>query len=380
MRNRIKSRKRAAPYLILILILMLLTQNASAALTPHPITYSCFSTSTCTNTYTVPGTGNYVVIGVDSSGNGASIGVSFPSGCTTQQSITQFQGSYAASAYIATCPSQSSGTTYTISTNPISGTAAEISETIWIFQSGSYTSISNKNSGTSTTSVLQSLAPGEQVYLCDGASASQPSFGISGTVDNLGSYTGASHYYGTTCTVTTTSSDGLVLTDLALMSSSTTTSTTSGTTTSTTSSTSTSTTTTSTSTTTIPATSNYTINFFIEPNVKIITSYYNCWPGPSLLNAELSDIGYLLIPGAGIYQAIASLASGAGLGNFWLPAVCTQSNALKVFFTLLNAYGIIGIIAYLIPLINLLIVITAIVGLSGLLGGDTELAGLTRLI
>jgi hypothetical protein len=63
-----------------------------------------------------------------------------------------------------------------------------------------------------------------------------------------------------------------------------------------------------------------------------------------------------------------------------VPVSCSPNGALATFFALLNSYGLIGVISYFIPIINLIIMLTALIGLSGLFGGDTELAGLAKLI
>jgi hypothetical protein len=59
---------------------------------------------------------------------------------------------------------------------------------------------------------------------------------------------------------------------------------------------------------------------------------------------------------------------------------CTPPEAEAMLFSLVNSYGMYGINAYFLPILDLLITISAIIGLSGLLGGDTELAGLSKLI
>ena len=142
---------------------------------------------------------------------------------------------------------------------------------------------------------------------------------------------------------------------------------------------------------------NYMINFFVQPNVKTIANSLNCWPGgaggsiltygvsvdPGLFKAERADIVALMLPGKSTWNAVKNLVSGAPLTSapaLELPVNCVPSAALNTFYALLNAYGIIGLDAYLLPLINLVIFITSVIGLSGLFGGDTELAGLSKLV
>lgn len=157
---------------------------------------------------------------------------------------------------------------------------------------------------------------------------------------------------------------------------------------------------------------NYVINYFVEPNIHAIAWTYNCWPNlggkpvlsspnayvgslvtgststsiPSgLSNGEGIDIGYLLVPLTSVLtlaKYTAQLGDSAELGSpaFNLPAYCRPTDALSTFFALLDSYGIIGVIAFLIPLINIVVTMSSIVGLSGLMGGDTELAGLAKLL
>ena len=98
--------------------------------------------------------------------------------------------------------------------------------------------------------------------------------------------------------------------------------------------------------------------------------------------SEAGDIYSLLLPGIGIWNSLKNIYSVAnyGMPAIDLPVNCKPQAALNTFFALLNAYGLIGIDAYLLPLINLVIFITSVIGLSGLFGGDTELAGLSKLV
>ena len=141
---------------------------------------------------------------------------------------------------------------------------------------------------------------------------------------------------------------------------------------------------------------NYVINFFVQPNIKTIANTLNCWPGgaPSsvltygvpvptgLFAAETADIYSLLLPGIGLWNSLKGIYNLGTLSvpSMDLPVNCKPQAALNTFFALLNAYGLIGIDAYLLPLINLVIFITSVIGLSGLFGGDTELAGLSKLV
>lgn len=134
-----------------------------------------------------------------------------------------------------------------------------------------------------------------------------------------------------------------------------------------------------------PLTGNYyDINFFVMPNVTYIgTHTYDssgsaCWPSGGIAQSELFAIGYSLTPG---FEAALLSASPSGvLSSFNINISCSQQSALSLLYNLFQAYGVVGVSAYFMPLINMLVVISAVIGLSGMLGGDTELAGLAKLV
>ena len=137
----------------------------------------------------------------------------------------------------------------------------------------------------------------------------------------------------------------------------------------------------------ITALPDYTPNFFVEPSIKKIAQANNCWPPyGNMALAQAEDTGILLVPFASAVEGLLPLIKGASGGlpstlpYFYLPSACTPTDAEGTMFNVLNAYGITGITAYVLPLVNILITLTAIIGLSGLLGGDTNLAGLSRFV
>jgi hypothetical protein len=64
------------------------------------------------------------------------------------------------------------------------------------------------------------------------------------------------------------------------------------------------------------------------------------------------------------------------MGSF----ACGKDNAINSALAIANLYGVVGVAAYIMPLLNLIIVISAAVGISGLLGGDTDIIGLSKLL
>ncbi len=129
-------------------------------------------------------------------------------------------------------------------------------------------------------------------------------------------------------------------------------------------------------------TSTYTLNFFVMPNLQKVIGAYNCLPADnSIMIAEGEDIGVLLIPFYSIAAGLISvIESGSVVPNFILPSSCPPYDVMPVTYAIFQSYGIMGITAYFLPIINLMITITAIIGVSSLLGGDTELAGISRLV
>ena len=138
-------------------------------------------------------------------------------------------------------------------------------------------------------------------------------------------------------------------------------------------------------------THNYEINFFVMPNVKAIAQFYGCWPRAyggaygKLSDAEFADITFLLIPFLSLIATVTNLLSSTPspqnlITSLGLPSYCGPDSALATTFALLNAYGLLGITAYLLPLLNLFIFFTSALGLSGLLGGETQLLGISSLI
>ncbi|MGC8651648.1 MAG: hypothetical protein ACP5UH_00120 [Candidatus Micrarchaeia archaeon] len=130
------------------------------------------------------------------------------------------------------------------------------------------------------------------------------------------------------------------------------------------------------------STSTYTLNFFAMPSVQQALGHLGCMPpGDNLLEGEAEDVGVLLIP---FYSVGAGLLSAAESGNvapyFYLPAMCPPSSVMPATYMLFQIYGIMGVTAYFLPLINLMVTLSAVLGVSSLLGGDTELAGLARLV
>jgi hypothetical protein len=129
------------------------------------------------------------------------------------------------------------------------------------------------------------------------------------------------------------------------------------------------------------------VNFFVLPNVEQMLNYYNCGPG-NLFWDEGTFTSWYMFPFAGVSAELYSVVGGlAGstpttpADQGWLPTFhCTISGTIGSAVSLAGVYGFTAVSAYLIPLINLVVVLSTAIGISGLLGGDTNLLGLGKLL
>ena len=123
------------------------------------------------------------------------------------------------------------------------------------------------------------------------------------------------------------------------------------------------------------------INFFSFPRADYVLNYEGCWPGTSLITREAEIVGGYAIPG---YGEFLTLSTALGSFSASVPAVpftnCNWPNVIHSLFALENLYGIISVIGVIVPVLNLLIVLGSARSLSFLLGGDTNIFGLGRLL
>jgi len=126
-----------------------------------------------------------------------------------------------------------------------------------------------------------------------------------------------------------------------------------------------------------------TINFFVFPNATNIVNYYGCYPYlGNIYLSELSISAYYLLPSIGLQGMLTyGMLGGATSSLPYIPVFsCQPQNALALIFNFADLYGIIGVTGYILPIINILILFSAIKGISQLMGGDTNLLGLGRLV
>lgn len=178
----------------------------------------------------------------------------------------------------------------------------------------------------------------------------------------------------------------------------------------------------------------YNLNFFVPPDLQRIAYACGCWPSLGLSGTELMQIGIVsgyqywgsdifnsVLTGitnmiSDFFNAASDLANGKTqqavsdifgglisivLSIFALPSAETFTHAIMgcapgsvneigstvpnsgaegTAFGFIQAYAIYAISAYFLPIINIIVTIAAILGLSGLMGGDVNLAGLSRFV
>jgi len=144
----------------------------------------------------------------------------------------------------------------------------------------------------------------------------------------------------------------------------------------------------------------YPLSFFSMPNAYLIAGENGCYPWFGLVGSEMADILEAHFPlisiisdlGQIIWGAVCDLIGGlpgcsssSTPGSLIIPELqvfpqCTLQSGQQTLFDLTQAYGTIGVTAYFLPILNILLTVSFVIGLSGLLGGDTSLAGLSRLV
>ena len=130
----------------------------------------------------------------------------------------------------------------------------------------------------------------------------------------------------------------------------------------------------------------YTPNFYVFPSIAAIANSNGCWPPDGqdvgAIGAEAADIATQLVPFLSLAELSQALIGGF-VGSYPLllvPFQCLPYSAESTLFTIINAYGVYGTAGYLLPILNIMITLSAIIGLSDILGGDTDLAGLAKLV
>lgn len=126
------------------------------------------------------------------------------------------------------------------------------------------------------------------------------------------------------------------------------------------------------------------INFYVFPRLDYILNYDGCWPtGGDIFLQDALIAGSYSVPGYGLILAIKDLI-GSFTSTIPLPTApgfsCNPPNLIKSVLDLASFYGQIFPFTLLMPVLNILMLLSAVKGISSLLGGDTNLLGLGRIL
>ncbi|MDE1845682.1 MAG: PKD domain-containing protein [Candidatus Micrarchaeota archaeon] len=122
-------------------------------------------------------------------------------------------------------------------------------------------------------------------------------------------------------------------------------------------------------------------NFYVFPSLQQIINYNDCWPQDGNLGLEEASDSLIMATQLGVgtglefggfVQQIPDL-KGAGIK-------CSPPEAIASTLQLMDVYGMMSVVGFIIPLFNILIIISAIKNMSYLFGGDTDIAGLGKLV
>lgn len=133
------------------------------------------------------------------------------------------------------------------------------------------------------------------------------------------------------------------------------------------------------------------VNFYVLPRLDYILNNDGCWPDiiqigghavGGVLGVEAELTVYYSTPAGFVFNLISKLTSTTGYTVPQIPFVdCTNpTNLVNSLLDAANFYGMVFPFAVLIPVLNILMMLAAIKGLSSLMGGDTSILGLGRLV
>lgn len=122
------------------------------------------------------------------------------------------------------------------------------------------------------------------------------------------------------------------------------------------------------------------MNPFVLPNATGVLELYSCLPG-DLWSAISSISSSYTIPFSGYSPSLFEFGGGFINGEpATPPGSCGPTQAIGSVLALTNLYGITFVAAVMLPLFNVIIAIAATLGLSRLMGGESDILGLSKLI
>ncbi|MCL4365114.1 MAG: hypothetical protein M1569_01190 [Candidatus Marsarchaeota archaeon] len=125
------------------------------------------------------------------------------------------------------------------------------------------------------------------------------------------------------------------------------------------------------------------LNFYVFPSAKDIINLYSYYP-TSVVGTELEYTIFSVVTFQGAQSILdegLSVMSGGYIAALpVLPASYYPQNVSATMFALINMYGIQAVTGFILPILNLLMLISSITGLSTLMGGETNILGISRFI
>jgi len=123
-------------------------------------------------------------------------------------------------------------------------------------------------------------------------------------------------------------------------------------------------------------------NFYVFPSTAAIANYNGCWPlGGNLVAEEAKDSALMAVSlGLGAAFTFGGFVSSVPQLTGILSTACVPSAAVRTSMEFMNVYGLMSLAGFVIPFLNILIIISAMKNVSFLFGGDTDIAGLGKLV
>lgn len=125
-------------------------------------------------------------------------------------------------------------------------------------------------------------------------------------------------------------------------------------------------------------------NFYVFPSVAKIANYHGCYveaAGGTLAGEEILDSAKIAITlGLGAALSYGGFVAAPPSLSGVLATPCVPGAAIATSLDLIGVYGLMSIAGFILPMLNILIVIAGIKNLSYLFGGDTDLAGIGKLV
>ncbi|MGI0141309.1 MAG: PKD domain-containing protein [Candidatus Micrarchaeales archaeon] len=127
--------------------------------------------------------------------------------------------------------------------------------------------------------------------------------------------------------------------------------------------------------------SSLTPNFYVFPNIEEILNYNGCWINGGLGAEEAHDSALMAATlGLGAAFSFGGFVAAPPALSGILATQCVPGAAITTTLEMTDVYGLMSVSGFILPMLTILIVIAAIKNISYLFGGDTDLAGIGKLV